>query len=60
MPKPELYPIKKLIRLDQETLDAIETFRAEQKPIPNQSEAIRKILRDYLVSYGALEPDGTT
>ena len=35
MPRPELYPVKKIIGFSQEMLDAIEKWRAKQRPIPN-------------------------
>ncbi|WP_338830165.1 hypothetical protein [Bradyrhizobium sp. 27S5] len=44
MPRPELYPIKKVIGFDQEMIDAIEKWRAKQHPIPNVSDAIRRLV----------------
>jgi hypothetical protein len=44
MPRPELYPVKKVVGFDQQTIDAIEKWRAKQKPIPNASEAIRRLI----------------
>jgi hypothetical protein len=44
MPRPELYPVKKVVGFDQEMLDAIEKWRAKQKPIPNVSDAIRRLV----------------
>lgn len=54
MARPTAYPIKKVIGFDQQTIDAIEAYRREQTPIPNQSEAIRAILTDWLKSRGYL------
>lgn len=53
----EQYPVKKVVGFDRETIDAIEKYRADQSPIPNASEAIRTILRDWLQEKGYL---GTT
>ncbi|WP_353851134.1 hypothetical protein [Shinella sp.] len=36
-------------------LDALDEYRARQKPIPNQSEAIRSILRQWLKDNGFLK-----
>lgn len=53
--RPAEFPIKKLVAMDQETLDAIEAFRASVQPPINQSEAFRKILRDWLIGHGYLK-----
>ncbi|MBY4589503.1 hypothetical protein [Rhizobium redzepovicii] len=52
--RPVEFPIKKLVALNDELLDAIEVFRAQAAPPINQSEAIRKILRDWLIGNGYL------
>lgn len=57
MARPTAYPVKKVIGFDQVTLDAVEAFRREQTPIPNQSEAIRLILTNWLQSNGYLPSD---
>jgi hypothetical protein len=44
MPRPELYPVKKVIGFDQAMLDAIEKWRAKQNPIPTVSDAIRRLV----------------
>jgi hypothetical protein len=44
MPRPELYPVKKVIGFDQAMMDAIEKWRAKQRPIPTASDAIRKLI----------------
>jgi hypothetical protein len=42
--RPETHPIKKVIGLSKEMIDAVETWRAKQKPVPNLSEAIRRLV----------------
>jgi len=44
MPRPELYPVKKLVGFTEEMLEAIENWRAKQKPIPTVSDAIRQLV----------------
>ncbi len=44
MPRPKLYPVKKVVGFDQEMLDAIEKWRGKQNPIPNVSDAIRRLV----------------
>ncbi len=44
MPRPELYPVKKIVGFDHQMIDAIEKWRGKQRPIPNASEAIRKLV----------------
>lgn len=60
MARPLRFPFKKLVAFDQEVIDAIEAWRREQSPIPSEAEAIRFILRDWLISHGLLEaePEG--
>lgn len=55
MGRPPAYPIKKVLGFDQAILDAIDQWRREQTPIPNQSEAIRTILADWLTGNGYLK-----
>lgn len=43
------------VRLDDDTTSAIESFRASKVPEITQSEAIRRILRDWLVGHGYLK-----
>jgi hypothetical protein len=44
------------VLLPQDILEAIDRFAADQNPpLPNRSEAIREILRDFLVGHGSLE-----
>ena len=42
--RPETHPIKKIIGFTEEMIDAVETWRAKQKPVPNLSEAIRRLI----------------
>jgi hypothetical protein len=42
--RPETHPIKKVIGFSEEMIDAVESWRAKQKPVPNQSEAIRSLV----------------
>jgi hypothetical protein len=42
--RPETHPVKKVIGFTEEMLKAVEKWRAKQKPIPNVSEAIRRLV----------------
>jgi hypothetical protein len=44
MSRPELYPVRKLVAFNQLAIDGIEKWRSKQKPIPNVSEAIRRLV----------------
>jgi hypothetical protein len=44
MPRPELYPVKKVIGFDHAMLEAVEKWRAKQQPIPTVSDAIRQLV----------------
>jgi hypothetical protein len=44
MARPETHPIKKLISLNADMVAAIEAWRAKQRPVPNLSEAIRRLV----------------
>ena len=44
MSRPQIYPVKKVVGFDHEMLDAIEKWRVKQKPIPNVSDAIRRLV----------------
>ena len=48
--RPELYPVKKIVGFDHQMIDAIEKWRGKQRPIPNASEAIRKLVEIGLAS----------
>jgi Arc/MetJ-type ribon-helix-helix transcriptional regulator len=50
MPRPELYPVKKMVGFDQVMIDDVEKWRAKQRPIPNVSEAIRQLVGQALSS----------
>ena len=41
---PETHPVKKVIGFTEEMLSDLETWRARQKPVPNLSEAIRRLV----------------
>lgn len=57
MAKPEIFPVRKLLRMDTETAAAIEAFRRSQKPKPNASEAMRRLMQDRLIELGYLRPE---
>jgi hypothetical protein len=42
--RPETHPIKKVIGFSEEMIDTVERWRAKQKPVPNLSEAIRRLV----------------
>ena len=42
--RPETHPIKKVIGFTDEMIAAVEQWRAKQKPVPNLSEAIRRLV----------------
>jgi len=44
MPRPQLFPVKKVVGFDREMIDAIDNWRTKQKPLPNVSEAIRRLV----------------
>ncbi len=44
MPRPEVYPVKKMVGFSVAMLEEIERWRAEQRPIPNVSDAIRRLI----------------
>jgi len=48
--RPELYPIKKLIRFDQKMLDDIDEWRRHQTPIPTVTDAIRTLIEHALAT----------
>lgn len=55
--RPLEYPVKKLIRMDQETADAIEKAAPEIVADGSQSGAVRHILRDWLIAKGYLKSE---
>jgi hypothetical protein len=42
--RPETHPVKKVIGFSEEMIELVETWRAKQKPVPNVSEAIRRLV----------------
>jgi hypothetical protein len=42
--RPETHPVKKVIGFSEEMIRSVETWRAKQKPVPNVSEAIRRLV----------------
>jgi hypothetical protein len=52
MARPETHPIKKVIGFTEEMLEAVETWRAKQRPVPNVSEAIRRLVEMGLKAKG--------
>jgi hypothetical protein len=56
MPRPELYPIKKVIGFDEAQLAAIDDWRRRQTPIPSVSEAIRRLVELGLTSKQKAKP----
>jgi hypothetical protein len=50
--RPETHPIKKIIGFTQGMIDAIETWRGKQRPVPNLSEAIRQLVEIGLKAKG--------
>jgi hypothetical protein len=44
MPRPEIYPVKKMVGFTTSMLDAIDNWRAKQRPIPTVSDAIRHLI----------------
>jgi len=48
--RPELYPIKKLIRFDRGMLDAVDDWRRQQTPIPTVTDAMRALIKLGLVT----------
>jgi hypothetical protein len=44
MPRPELYPVKKIIGFDEKMAAAVEKWRAKQRPVPTFSESTRRLV----------------
>jgi hypothetical protein len=42
--RPGTHPVKKIIGFTEEMITAVEAWRAKQKPVPNVSEAIRRLV----------------
>lgn len=41
-----------MLRLQPEPLDALDAFAASEKDAPSRPEAVRRILRDWLIGHG--------
>jgi hypothetical protein len=50
--RPETCPIKKVIGFSEEMIEAVEQWRAKQRPVPNVSEAIRRLVEIGLKAKG--------
>jgi hypothetical protein len=48
MPRPEKFPIKKVIGFEETQLKAVDEWRRRQTPIPSVSEAIRQLIEQGL------------
>lgn len=57
MARPLKFPHKKLVGMDDALLSALEVYRKDQTPIPSDAEAIRFILRDWLLKHDYLSGD---
>jgi hypothetical protein len=42
--RPETHPVKKIIGFAEEMIASVEAWRAKQRPVPNVSEAIRRLV----------------
>jgi len=52
VPRPELFPVKKVIGFGQSQLSAIDKWRRRQTPIPSVSESIRQLVEQALARKG--------
>jgi hypothetical protein len=48
--RPETHPVKKVVGFTNEMMEAVEVWRAKQRPVPNLSEAIRRLVESGLKS----------
>lgn len=46
-----------MLRLQPEPLDALDAFAASEKDAPSRPEAVRRILRDWLIGHGFMKAD---
>lgn len=46
------------VRLPRDLLDGIDAYAAEEADKPGRPEALRRIVRDWLVGHGLLPPQG--
>jgi hypothetical protein len=42
--RPETHPVKKMVGFTEGMIADVESWRAKQKPVPNLSEAIRRLV----------------
>jgi hypothetical protein len=56
--RPQLFPVKKVVGFDQEMMEAIDKWRAKQTPLPNVSEAIRRLV-ELGLAIGKSQPQKT-
>ena len=42
--RPKTHPVKKVLGFTEEMIAAVESWRAKQQPVPNLSEAIRRLV----------------
>ena len=42
--RPETHPVKKVLGFTEKMIADVEAWRAKQKPVPNLSEAIRRLV----------------
>jgi hypothetical protein len=50
--RPETHPVKKIIGFSEDMIAEVERWRAKQKPVPNVSEAIRRLVEIGLKARG--------
>jgi hypothetical protein len=43
------------LRIQRDALNGIDAFAADQDDKPNRTEAVRRIIRDWLIGHGYLE-----
>ena len=43
--RPETHPIKKVVGFTEEMIEEVESWRAKQRPVPNLSDAIRRLVQ---------------
>jgi hypothetical protein len=52
MPRPQLFPVKKVVGFDRAMIAAIDKWRRHQPDLPNVSEAIRRLVEIGLKAKG--------
>ena len=48
--RPETHPVKKVIGFTEDMISAVEAWRSKQTPVPNLSEAIRRLVERALTA----------